>query len=165
MSSLTELSDENLMVPTLRSRDAQGIVFELCEQFEAAGRIPDARVLAEAVVRRESMASTALAPGWAIPHARSQSLSELSLAVGRCVEPLAWFGSAQPVQMIFLFAVPELRAADYLAAVSAMARFTRERERVDQLLRAPDRKSMLHVLSQIRLCVPHAASRPFALVR
>lgn len=165
MNTLAELSSEELMVPTLRSRDATSIVFELCEQFEAAGRITDARVLAEAVIRRESMASTALPSGWAMPHARLQTSSDLSMAVGRCAEPLIWFESKQPIQMVFLFAVPEFAAADYLTVVSAMARFNRDNERVDQLRRASDRKAILRVLSQIKLPAPRAASRPLALAR
>ena len=153
------------MLPELRSREATGIVTELCERLEAAGRIPDARVLAAAVIQRELMASTALTPGWAIPHARLQTSCDLSMAVGRCAEPLIWFDSKQPIQMVFLFAVPEFAAADYLTVVSAMARFSREHERVDQLRQASDRKSMLHILSQIKLGSPRAVFRPLALAR
>lgn len=165
MNTLADLSSEDLMVPTLRSRDAAGIVLELCEQFEAAARIPDARVLAEAVIRRESMASTALAPGWAMPHARLQTACDLSMAVGRCAEPLIWFGATQSVQMVFLFAVPEFAAADYLAVVSAMARFSKEHERLEQLCRASDRRTMLRALSQIKLRAPRPTSPPLALTR
>jgi mannitol/fructose-specific phosphotransferase system IIA component (Ntr-type) len=165
MNTLAELSSEELMVPTLRSRDATGIVFELCERFEAAGRIPDARVLADAVIQRELMASTALSPGWAMPHARLLSSCELSVAVGRCAEPVIWFESNQLIQMVFLFAVPEFAAADYLTVVSAMARFAKEDERVDQLRLASDRKNMLQVIRQIKLRPSRAPSRPLALAR
>jgi PTS system nitrogen regulatory IIA component len=156
--TLATLSGLELIVPELQSREAKAVVLELCQTLHCAGCVSDSRALYDAVIQRELLGSTACAPGWALPHGRLEGLSQISLALGRCTDPLAWFGAAQPVRLVFLFAVPDVAAANYLCAVSGLARLAKDRARVEQLLHAPDRESLLRALDEIELRRPRLAS-------
>ncbi len=159
MSTLADFSSVDLVVPELRSRDDAAVVAELSAALQREERIPDARTVCSAVNRRESLGNTSCAPGWALPHARITGLPTLSLAVGRAAEPLNWFGSTQPVRLIFLSVVPDSAAAMYLAVVSGLARLSRDPVRAELLLRAPDRESLLSILAQVELRAPRSAAR------
>lgn len=163
MSTLAEFSGLELIVPELQSHDAAGSLGELCSTLRRDGRVDDPRALYEAVIRRELLASTACAPGWALPHARLAGLPSFSFALGRRPEPLAWFGATHPVRLVFLFAVPEEAAPTYLTVVAALARLSQDSARVRQLLEAPDRESLLLLLDTVDLRAQRPASRPIAL--
>jgi mannitol/fructose-specific phosphotransferase system IIA component (Ntr-type) len=110
MSTVADYTEPSLMVPLLRSRDAAGVTAELCSTLDRQGRISDLLPFYHAVISHEALSSTAMAPGWAMPHARLAVVRRLSFALGRTAEPLVWFGG-EPVNMVFLFAVPESQAA------------------------------------------------------
>lgn len=163
MSTLAEFSGLELIVPELQSHDAAGAVGELCSRLRRDGRVDDSRTLYEAVIRRELLASTACAPGWALPHARLAGLPSFSFALGRSPQPLAWFGATHPVRLVFLFAVPEAAAPTYLALVAALARLSQDSARVRQLLEAPNRESLLQLLNTVELRAPRPTTRTVAL--
>jgi mannitol/fructose-specific phosphotransferase system IIA component (Ntr-type) len=157
MPTLAALSGLGLIVPELQSRQPTAVIRELCQALEREGCVSDSRVLYDAIIQRELLGNTACEPGWALPHARLEGLAQIRLALGRCTDPLAWFGAAQPVRLVFLFAVPDVAAASYLCAVSGLARLAKDRKRVEQLLHAPDRESLLRVLDEIDLRRPRLA--------
>ena len=156
MITVADYTEPSLMVPLLRSRDAAGVTAELCSTLDRQGRISDLLPFYHAVISHEALSSTAMAPGWAMPHARLAVVRRLSFALGRTAEPLVWFGG-EPVNMVFLFAVPESQAAAYLSLISGLASLAQDRLRLERLADAPDSETMLEVLREIFLPKRHAA--------
>jgi mannitol/fructose-specific phosphotransferase system IIA component (Ntr-type) len=150
MMTLADYTAPDLIIPRLRSRDASSLTAELCTALEQQGRLNNRSAFLEAVIRRESLASTAMPPGWAIPHARLADIPRLSFALGRTPVPVSWFGG-QPVSLIFLFAVPEAEAAAYLNLISGLARLNQDDARWARLASAPDGRSMFDVLQEASL--------------
>lgn len=151
MSTLADFSSPRLIIPELRHQDPSGAVAELCTSFQRGGWAPDSLRLHQAVLDRESLSSTAQASGWAVPHARLAGPGRMALALGRSSEPVIWFGAVHAVRLIFLVAVPETAAAEYLTVVAGLARLSQDRARFGQLLEAPDAEAMLAVLARIEL--------------
>ena len=156
MSTVADYTEPSLMVPLLRSRDAAGVTAELCSTLDRQGRLSDLLPFYHAVISHEALSSTAMAPGWAMPHARLAVVRRLSFALGRTAEPLVWFGG-EPVNMVFLFAVPESQAAAYLSLISGLASLAQDRLRLERLADAPDSRAMFEVLREISLPKRHAA--------
>lgn len=157
LTSLADYTTPGLLIPRLDSRTASGAIAELCARLEFEGRIHDALAFYDAVLSRETLCSTAAAPGWALPHARVRGLSQLSVALGLRAEPITWY-SGEAVQMVFLFAVPDDQAANHLRLISALARLSREPLQLERLLRSKDGESMLQVLQEIPLRQSRAAA-------
>ena len=158
MNFVADYTEPSLILPLLRSRDAAGVTAELCSSLQCQGRINDLLPFYHAVLSHESLSSTAMSPGWALPHARITGIRRLSFALGRAAEPLAWFGG-QAVSWVFLFAVPESDGAAYLNLISALARFSQDRWRLERLADALDSQSMFDVLREVPL-----PDRPAAVV-
>ena len=150
MNTVADYTDPSLLQPLLRCRDAAAVAAELCSTLHRLGRVNDLLPFYHAVISHEAVSSTVISPGWALPHARIADLPALSFALGRTAEPLAWF-DGQPVNTIFLFAVPESDAAAYLRLIAGLARLGQDRWRLSRLVEAPDSQAMFEVLREIRL--------------
>jgi mannitol/fructose-specific phosphotransferase system IIA component (Ntr-type) len=86
--------------------------------------------------RRESMESTALGHGVAVPHCRSSSLARLRVAFGRLQEPVPWGApDGEPVRYVFLLAAPHV-SPEYLPILAKVAHLVSNpdfRRRLDEL--------------------------------
>lgn len=140
------------MVPELESQAGAAVIAELCSVLQRQGRLSDPAAFYDAVMTRELMSATSIAPGWALPHARLKGLAQLSFALARSSQPLFWFGEAGfRLRTVFLFAVPEAEALTYLNLIAAVARLSQNPVLLEQLVRAPDRQSMFEVLQHVPL--------------
>ncbi len=118
------LSPERVRVP-LEARDKRGILRELSRLLvdSAGGDFDD--VLA-AVEERETVLSTGIGFGVAIPHGRSPTLPELAVVCGSTVEPVPFDAiDGQPVRLFFLLAGPERSAGQHVKALGRLARLIR----------------------------------------
>lgn len=127
------LSPERVRVP-LEARDKNGILRELSRLLvnSAGGDFDD--VLA-AVQERETVLSTGIGFGVAIPHGRSPTLPELAVVCGSTPEPVAFDAiDGQPVRLFFLLAGPERAAGQHVKALGRLARLIRGEQLRNRLL-------------------------------
>lgn len=150
--TLADFTNPSLMIPHLRGQDAASVIQELSRILQREKRIPDLLPFYHAALNREYMVSTDMEAGMAFPHARLPGLKELSFALGRSDEPLAW-GSKTPrsVRLVFLMAVPATDATQYLPLISGLARLGRDSRLVNRLQAATDSSQMLVALQQVEL--------------
>jgi mannitol/fructose-specific phosphotransferase system IIA component (Ntr-type) len=91
----------------------------------------------EELLARERIESTCLGNEIAFPHARTDSLKGMVLAVGRST-PGVWFeNSSQNVKLIFVIGTPKRMVTDYLSVVGGLARLLKDASTREQLLSAP----------------------------
>lgn len=127
------LSPERVRVP-LEARDKRGILRELSHLLvdTAGGEFDD--VLA-AVEERETVLSTGIGFGVAIPHGRSPTLPELAVVCGSTPEAIAFDAiDGQPVRLFFLLAGPERAAGQHVKALGRLARLIRGEQLRTRLL-------------------------------
>jgi mannitol/fructose-specific phosphotransferase system IIA component (Ntr-type) len=89
----------------------------------------------QALKRRESIASTGIGRGVAIPHCRTASVSRLRAAYGKTSGGVE-FGAIddRPVYDFFLIVAPPLEiSSDYLPALGQIARLVKEPGVLEQL--------------------------------
>lgn len=90
-----------------------------------------------AVREREACQSTGFGHGVAIPHARSPSLTEVTLVAGRTPQPIDYGAlDGKPVRLFFLLAGPEAMAGSQVRALARIARLVRREYVRDRLLEA-----------------------------
>lgn len=162
--TLSNYTTPALMIPRLRNRDASAVIAELCSVLHREKFVKEPLPFYNDVISREILSSTATSPGWAMPHARGRNLERLSFTLGLAAEPLRWFGDAgEPVNMVFLFAVPESETAAYLRLMSGLAKISRDPLLLERLRQAGDSQSMFELLQQVPLRQPRSA--PAALTK
>ena len=97
--------------------------------------------LLKSLQRRESMESTALGHGVAVPHCRSSSVGQLRVAFGRPEQAVPW-GAAdrEPVRYVFLLVAPHV-SPEYLPVLAKIAHLVNNpdfRRRLDALQSADE---------------------------
>lgn len=91
----------------------------LASMLDREGALLDRRSYIGAVEAREAQISTSVGLGVAIPHGKSPAVRRPAVALGRTAG-IDWNGD--PVQLIFLLAVPEQGAGtDHLEILAALA--------------------------------------------
>ena len=88
------------------------------------------------VLARERVNSTLIENGVAFPHARTALVDQIALAVGRSRAGIPWNDKGERARLIFVVAVPQRLANDYLVLVGTLARITQDRRQRAILLAA-----------------------------
>ncbi|MFC1669547.1 PTS sugar transporter subunit IIA [Spirochaetota bacterium] len=107
----------------LKSTEKQHIIKELVEQLEKIGLIKNADRYYAQVIHRESLENTSIGYGFAIPHARTESLTELVSIIGISKEGVDYQSiDGKPVNYIMLSLFPTKLSTKYLYLIGMMAR-------------------------------------------
>ncbi len=116
------LAPDRVRVP-LRSRAKDDLLRELVELAAGAHGREVVEALLHSVRERETVLSTGIGDGVAIPHGRTPRLESLVLAAGVCAEPVE-FGAldGRPVQLCFLLAGPESAAGAHVRTLGRISR-------------------------------------------
>jgi len=88
----------------------------------------------EELLARERIESTCLGNEIAFPHARTDSLKGMVLAVGRSTGGVWFENSSQNVKLIFVIGTPKRMVTDYLSVVGGLARLLKDAGTREQLL-------------------------------
>jgi mannitol/fructose-specific phosphotransferase system IIA component (Ntr-type) len=127
----TEKHEAILEVASLLERDPDMLDFE-CFRRE--------------LTAREQLRSTAAGYGVAFPHARTDAVREIVIAVGRSAAGIR-FGD-ELVHFIFVIGTPREKAPDYLVAVGTLARLLRVEKTRAALAKAPTPEAFIGILNR-----------------
>ena len=147
----------------LKSKTKKGAISELIRAI--CKDVPDRRkdeILA-AVLDRENLFSTRIAPGIAIPHAQIPGMQDSVIAVGKSIPGISYNASTDGnVHLIFLIVGGE---STHLKALAAVAALLQDRQTTASLLAATDKNALLELLTQAAgLEAPDSQSSPLAFV-
>ncbi|PZF33010.1 fructose-specific PTS transporter subunit EIIC [Curtobacterium sp. MCPF17_051] len=98
------------------------VIRVLADRVAATGRAADGATLADDAVKREASVGTGVPGGIAIPHARSASVSEPTLAFSRLARKVPFGAPDGDADIVFMIAVPEGADKDHLTVLSTLAR-------------------------------------------
>jgi len=95
------------------------------------------------LLTREKLCTTAIGNGVAFPHARSDSVREIVMAVGRSAAGVEFEDGAQRVHLLFVIGTPKERVREYLALVGQLARQLKSSTLCEDLLKAKSAEEFL----------------------
>lgn len=134
---------------TFASRE-QAIAF-LAQRLDQQGILNHAQDFLHAVSERETEGPTALGEGLAVPHGKSASVKRAAFALATLRQPLLWQGvdGDEPVNMIFLLAIPEAEAGStHMQLLTALTTRLVDDETRAALLAARDAQEVLTLLRE-----------------
>jgi len=103
----------------------------------------------EAVEARESVLSTGMGHGVAIPHGRSSTVADLRVAAGSAAAPVAFDAlDGEPVRLFFLLVGPDRDAASHVKVLSRISRLMREEWLRERLVAARSGEEFYRVLCE-----------------
>ncbi len=120
----------------------------LARRLVAAGRVSNLDGFLADVAAREQQMPTGLEGGIGIPHARSQHVTEPSLAFGRTDAGVDFGAEDGPAHLIFLIAAPSGGGADHMTILASLARRLVHASFREALTRVPDAAAAADLITQ-----------------
>ena len=143
---VSDLLEPKDVVADLRVADKGRALRELARRAAALTGVPET-VLHDALVARETLGSTGVGAGIAMPHARIAALNGLHGIFARLAKPIDFAAvDDRPVDLIFLLLAPE--SGDSLAALACAARALRNPATAKRLREASDADALYAVLTE-----------------
>ena len=136
-----------VLINPVRAKTDNAAIDELLSSLRDHPDVVDANALRTAVLQRQKVDPPILPMGIAFPHARTDSVRALVLAVGICPEPVV-FGDT-PVRLILLIGVPKTAIGEYLDLTSFLARHLRNRPVLDRLVEATSITEFLESFAEL----------------
>jgi nitrogen PTS system EIIA component len=122
---LTEILKPDRVVVPLAARDKSGVIAELARVLVEKTPAPLDQVLS-AIEERESVLSTGIGFGVAIPHAKCAAVRELIMVGGVSAAPVPFDSiDGEPVKLFFMIVGPESSAGLHVKLLSRIARLVR----------------------------------------
>lgn len=135
--SLAEYLSPTAVAVPLEATDKAGVIRELVERLDRAGRILDADQVLADVMERESTVSTGMEKGLAIPHARTAGVEGMAVAVGLCPDGVDFQAlDGNPTRIVFLIASSPEDRGPHLQVLAAIAKRMRDETRREAALTA-----------------------------
>jgi fructose-specific phosphotransferase system IIA component len=140
------LTIDRIKIP-LEAVSKEDLLRELVSIVATTDGISDEDAVLQAVRERESILSTGIGHGVAIPHGKSPSVPELRMAAGRAASPVDFDAlDGQPVALFFLLVGPETAAGPHIKALSRISRIVRRDDVRDRLIAASTPDEFLKAL-------------------
>ena len=144
---LTELLTLDRIKIPLEGHTKDDLLRELVGIVAQEDGIDDEQAVLEAVRERESILSTGIGHGVAIPHGKSPSVPELRMAAGLAAAPVDFDAlDGQPVALFFLLIGPESAAGPHIKALSRISRIVRRDDVRGRLIAARNAGEFLQAL-------------------
>ena len=126
----------------LRYADKAACLADLARRAAAALAI-DAAPVVEALRHRETLGSTGLGSGIAVPHARLTNIAAPFALVARLREPIAFEAvDDKPVDVVCLALLPAAKSGEQLQVLACIARRLRDGASLAAVRRARDAKAL-----------------------
>lgn len=143
MSKLFDIKYMDLNLNTSEKLETIKYLANLIEE-----RLVDVNKYVEDVKARESISTTGIGDGVAIPHAKSPWVKEPTVVVGKSLKGIEWESlDDEPVNLIFLIAVPENEGNEHLKILQVLAGSLMDDEFKEEILNAADEKVLEGLLN------------------
>ena len=143
--------DERAVSTDVKAQTKDDVIRELVSLLVRAGAIKDKDVnkLVQILLKRESLGSTGIGQGVAIPHGKSDCVSKLVAAFGVSHTGVNFDSlDGEPVYLFFLLVAPEDSAGPHLKALARISRLLKDKHFRDGLRAAKDEKSLLKIIRE-----------------
>ncbi|EAD5868940.1 PTS sugar transporter subunit IIA [Listeria innocua] len=152
---IQELDISKVISPALVNLELQAttkleVIEELTDLLVETGAVVDKKAFIADVLYREEEGKTGLGEGVAIPHGKSASVINTSIAVGRTKKPVEWESlDDKPVNIIIIFAVKNSDATTtHIKLLQKVAILLADDEVISQFQTVPTKEAFIKLLAK-----------------
>lgn len=148
---IMDFLSKKAIVTDLKSTKKEDVIEELVDALIDAGDIEKRcrNRLIEALMSRESLGSTAIGQGVAIPHAKTNCVDKLVAAFGLSKNGVDFNSlDGEPAYIFFLLVAPQESAGPHLKALARISRILKDKYFRDSLRSSPDDKAVIKIITQ-----------------
>jgi PTS system nitrogen regulatory IIA component len=134
---------------SLESKNKKDAIRELVELLVKSGKVKDKKKMVQTLLEREELGSTGIGQGIAIPHGKSDTVSDLAAAFALSPEGIAFDSlDGEPVNIFFLLVAPEGAAGAHLKALARISSLLKDKYFRKSLLAAQSPEDVIKIVQE-----------------
>lgn len=146
---ITQLLTKETINLSINSTTKQGTIEELVTVLEQAGKLADRESFKQEIFNREKQSTTGIGDGIAIPHAKTNAVTEAAIAFGRSTAGVEYEAlDGKPSYLFFMIAAPEGANDTHLQALARLSTILMKEDVRKQLMEAVSTEDILHIFNQ-----------------
>lgn len=123
---ITSLIDPSRILLRIQSSKRTAALNEIARQLDGHPDVTNFAGFYDELLARDRLDTTSLGNGVALPHARTEHVKKIVMAVGRSETGIPFEANGEIVKLFFVLGTPKTKPGDYLAVVSALCKLLRD---------------------------------------
>ena len=146
---VNELLESKNILTEFKSENKNDVINELVDLLIGDERIVDLEEIRKCVFEREEKMSTGVGKGFAIPHGKTNSVTDILAAFGKSKTPIEYNSlDGEPVHLVFLLIGKENLLAKHIKLLSRISRLMNNEEFRKRLIEAESKESILKLFQE-----------------
>jgi len=148
LSELSSFFDESLFIPEMKAKDKKSALKELIQPLMKNNKIASPGLVFETLMKRETLGSTGLGKGVAVPHCRTLAVTEVNVVVGFSDKGIDFEAiDKKKVHIFFLIIAPPQEDKNlYLPFLGKVVELVRDTKTRKALLKINDYSAFLEII-------------------
>jgi PTS system nitrogen regulatory IIA component len=149
MVTIRDLLQDDLILEEMSATDKSGALREFARLLSERGRITNENELARTLMERETLGSTGIGGGVAIPHGKLKGITDMIVAFGRSSRGVEFQAiDGRPVHLFFLVVAPQDMPGEHLRALARISRLLKNQVFCENLRRAAHRQELQRLIRE-----------------
>jgi PTS system fructose-specific IIC component len=146
---ISEILEEKLVVTNLQGNSKEDIINAMVNLVGHSNKVIDKERVRNAIFEREKIMSTGVGNGFAIPHGKTDAVSEIVAAFGITAEPINYQSlDEKPVRLVFLLVGRDNLVGPHIKLLSRISRLMNKEEFRNKLLGLQTPKEVIDTFKQ-----------------
>ncbi len=143
---VSELLTPGVIISDLKGNKKEEVINELIDLFKDDSRVQDIEKVRSSVLDREKIMSTGVGKGFAIPHGKTNSISDIVAAFGKTRNDVDYDAlDNQPVHLVFLLVGKDNLVSKHIKLLSRISRMMNKDDFRNRLLEAGTVEEILDI--------------------
>lgn len=146
---ISDLLTEDLVVTNLQGNSKDDIINAIVDLVATSPKVLQKQKVREAVFEREQIMSTGVGDGFAIPHGKTDAVSDIAAAFAITAQPIDYESlDEKPVRLVFLLVSKVNMVGPHIKLLSRISRLMNKAEFRNSLLAAKSSKDIIEMFKQ-----------------
>ena len=146
---ISDILEESLVVPNLPGKSKEEIINAMIDIVARSPKVLDKDKIRSAILEREKIMSTGVGNGFAIPHGKTDAVTEIVAAFGITAEPINYQSlDDKPVRLVFLLIGKDNLVGPHIKLLSRISRLMNKEEFRNKLLELKTSREVLETFRQ-----------------
>lgn len=146
---ISDILDESSVVTNLPGRSKDEIIDALINLVAKSPKVLDREKVRSAILEREKIMSTGVGNGFAIPHGKTDAVSDIVAAFGVTAQPIPYQSlDDKPVRLVFLLVGKDNLVGPHIKLLSRISRLMNKEEFRKRLLETTSPQEIITTFRQ-----------------
>lgn len=144
-----ELLDPKYILTEFKSENKDDVINELVDLLDGDNRVVDLEEVRKCIFEREKIMSTGVGKGFAIPHGKTNSITDILAAFGRTEKAIEYNSlDGEPVNLVFLLVGKDNLVGKHIKLLSRISRLMNNEEFRKKLIKAESKETILKIFEE-----------------